>query len=213
MKKTQMTAMAFLLAAVLLTQGCTYLQNRADDAMDMVDFGFTFSAKPQINLFVDAPFVTTQPIGWGKLDAYFLGFGQGKISLFAPAHFNNWGLVLYGDERVTYEGHAEDFERWAASSDRNEREFFTESYTTGIGGIIQGIAEGDYVKRPGRAMQYIGSCPHNFHLLFFGIVATPRYWDMLDFIVGFTTLDLSQDDDAAWQKETFGNWYAVRLPR
>ena len=212
MKKSRIALAGLLLALMLSTQACTYLQNRADDAMDIIDIGLTFSAKPQLNLFVDAPFVTAYPIGWGKVDCAFLGLGQGKFSAFAPAHFNNWGVVLYGLEEVTYEGTSDDFVNYLNGDSRESREFYAESYTTGIGGIIEGIADGRYVKRPGRAMKYIGTCPHYIHLGFVGIVADPRYWDMLDFLVGFTTLDLSQDDDAQWQNDNLGGWYAGRMP-
>lgn len=204
-------ALAALLGlALLTTQGCYYFQNRAEDAMDIIDFGFTFSKEPYLNLFVDAPFVTTQPIGGGYLDGYFLGLGQGKLSLFAPCHFENWGFILYGEETVSYDGHSDNLASLDKAGEDRALQFSREFFYTGLVGIGKGLAEGRYWQEPGRTMKYIGTCPHNFHLGWFGIVATPRYWDMLDLIVGFTTLDLSQDDDAEYQDKHEGGWRAVR---
>ena len=57
----------------------------------------------------------------------------------------------------------------------------------GLIGLLQG-------PRPNN--DYWVSCPHYLHIGWIGAVVTPRYSEMLDFIVGWTTLDISFDDIA-----------------
>jgi hypothetical protein len=45
------------------------------------------------------------------------------------------------------------------------------------------------------------SCPHYLHLGWVGVVATPRYLQMLDFVAGWTTLDVGGDDNRREEKE------------
>ena len=197
MKRIAVFCIILLLASVL--NACTYTTNRVDDFLDIADVGITLSYKPQLSLFVDAPFFTIWPIGWGQVDGYMLGLGQGKLNLLSPMHYDVWGGVMYGHETVSYmigKNAAEDL-------DDASRKKMIESYYTGLAGLEES---------PDITPKYFVSCPHLFHIGFVGVVGCPRYWEMVDFLVGFTTEDASNDDDDGLNPGNDGMWMPVRLP-
>ncbi len=165
-------ATLFILSALLCSaQGCAYLQNRGDDAKDLIDLGFTFSKKAQISVFFDAPFVTIWPIGYGEVDGQFLGLGQGHLRAADPFYQKNYGVVLWGRERLSYNASLAELEEMNEEElDKNQ-----ELYGTGFLGFVEG---------PMPPPKYLGSCPHYIHVGWFGIVANPRYWEMIDFAAG-----------------------------
>jgi hypothetical protein len=170
-----------LLSALLFLNGCSYMTNRWNDTKDIGDFGFTFSSKPQFSAYVSAPVVQIIPLGIGKVDGHFFGMGEGQTALWAPHYEKSLGLLVWGEERVSF-FHTE--EELAAMSEekRDEAANFMRS---GVGGFVQGPW----------SLKYCVSCPHYIHLGWFGVVVTPRYLQMLDFVLGWTTLDVCQDDN------------------
>jgi hypothetical protein len=170
----------------ICTQGCTYLSNRGQDAMDMVDVGFTFSKDPHFALYYD--FIPIIPIGYGKVEGTFAGLGGGKFGTDLPHYEESLGLILWGEERVNFGTSPEELDAMS-ESERNEALNFQRS---GLIGMVQG---------PFPGTDYLISCPHYLHLGWIGGVGSPRYLEMLDFVIGWTTLDICGDDDRGEEKQ------------
>jgi hypothetical protein len=138
--------------------------------MDVIDLGVTWSSRPGFALYYD--FVPVIPVGFGYVDGHFAGLGGGRFG--AMRHFErSYGLVLWGQEEVGFGT----FDRRKPETVRFQR--------TGLIGMVQGPFPGP---------DYLISCPHYFHLGWVGLVGTPRYLQMLDFVLGWTTLDIGFDD-------------------
>lgn len=168
-----------LFSCCFFVSGCSYWQNRLQDCGDMVDAGFTFSQKAQLALFYD--FIPLVPIGYGRVDGKFVGLGGGKPRWFSRHFERHYGLILWGQEEVTFHKSLEELEQMP----RDRRENFVDYQRSGLMGMAQG---------PFPGTDYLISCPHYVHLGWIGVVASPRYLQMLDFIIGFTTLDIGGDD-------------------
>jgi hypothetical protein len=183
-----------LLILVLVSTGCGYMRNRGNDLLDVVDIGLTFSAKPQFSAYVNAPFVALEPIGYGNVDAKFVGIGGGKASLWSPHFERSAGLLLWGQEELTFERTRADL---AAMKSTEEQREATEFHQVGVLGMILGWSG---VHGPAAKPKDLFACPHYLHLGWIGAVGTARYWQMLDFVVGWTTLDITSDDNR-WEKK------------
>lgn len=169
-------ALAASLGCALLflsLQGCTYLKYRGQDAMEVIDLGVTVSQKPGFAFFYD--FIPVIPIGVGYVDGYFAGMGGGKVGVM-PHYEKSYGALLWGQEEVGFR----DYEKDNPESLNFQR--------TGVIGVFQGPVPGP---------DYMISCPHYVHLGWLGVVVSPRYLQMLDFLLGFTTLDFCHDDGTA----------------
>jgi len=175
MKRT--ICLALSLAVVMLaSQGCTYLKYRGEDALDMLDVGVTWSREPQLAIYGDCAAIT--PVGWGHVDGYFAGWGGGQIGV--TRHYEKcFGLLLWGHEELG----------WG--------EFDTNDPATldGQGVGILGIALPPY-GRPA----YTPACVHFLHLGWVGLVANARYLEMVDFLLGWSTLDIACDDGKKMSK-------------
>jgi len=165
--------------------GCTYLRHRGQDAMDVIDLGVSVSSKPGFALFYD--FVPVVPIGYGKVDGHFLGLGGGRFGVM-PHYEESYGAVLWGQEAVGF-----------GVYDLDQPKTLNVQHS-GLAGLVQGPVPGP---------DYMISCPHYIHLGWIGVVASPRYLQALDFILGWTTLDIAYDDGltpGAWgAKSLFGS--------
>lgn len=156
----------------LSLQGCTYLKYRGEDAKEIIDLGVTVSAKPGFALYYD--FVPVIPIGVGYVDGYFAGLGGGKFGAM-PHYEKSYGAILWGQEEVGFGV----YDKQDPESVRFQR--------TGLIGVFEGPVPGP---------DYMVSCPHYVHLGWVGVVASPRYLQIIDFILGFSTLDICKDDGA-----------------
>ncbi len=95
-------ALAVVLAAL---PGCTtwqggvkgFLNNRAKDAMECFDFGFTTTDTPQFSAY--AALFSFAAIGYGRVDGRFHGLGGGDFGAM-PIHYHHWGLLLLGREET-----------------------------------------------------------------------------------------------------------------
>jgi hypothetical protein len=163
-------ATAALLVSALPFTGCTYLTHRGEDALDIVDVGVSLSSRPGFALYYD--FVPVIPIGYGHVDGTFAGLGGGRFGVM-PHYERSMGAVLWGREEVG-------FGRFDADDPRS-----VNSQRVGLVGLAQ---------RPVPGPDYMISCPHYLHLGWIGLVGTPRYLQMLDFLLGWTTLDICSDD-------------------
>ena len=174
--RSRYAAVAVSLGCALLflsLQGCTYLTYRGQDAMEVIDLGVTVSKKPGFALYYD--FVPIIPIGVGYVDGYFVGLGGGQAGAM-PHYEKSYGAILWGQEEVGFGV----YDTAVPESVRFQR--------TGVIGLPEGPVPGP---------DYMISCPHYLHLGWVGLVVTPRYLQIIDFILGFTTLDICHDDGAA----------------
>ena len=148
--------------AIACTSGCTYLRNRGSDAKQMMDLGFTFSKKPQFGLYANCPMVT--PVGYSKVDGYFVGMGGGKLGA-GEHHQNNAGLLFWGREENSWKGFDKDDKATV------------ESHKAGVVGIAQNAKDGSARYRP--------ACVHYLHLGFVGVMWNLNYYKMADFFCGW----------------------------
>ena len=176
--------LATCIAASLFTlagSGCAYFKSRGQDAMDMMDVGVTFSSKPLFSLYASGPIVQVGSLGFGKVDGHFFGIGEGRGNLWGPHYESSVGLLVWGEEMLSYRFTEEEL----AALPPQEAALTANFMRVGPVGFVEG---------PTPSLKYIVSCPHYIHLGWIGLVATPRWLQMADFLVGWTTLDLCQDD-------------------
>lgn len=93
--------MGLVLLAVL--PGCmSYVRHRAEDAMEMIDLGVTWSHKPGLAAYGN--FASITPGGLGYVDGHFAGIGGGQIG--TTEHYQgSVGLLLWGYEEVGWGEH------------------------------------------------------------------------------------------------------------
>ena len=175
---------ATVFAAIMLmlsSSGCTYLKYRGQDALDIMDVGVTFSPKAQFSCYASAPGAQFLTLGFGKVDGHFFGLGEGQATAWGPHYESSVGLLVWGEEMVSF--HKTEAELAALPAQESDR---TANFMrVGPAGFVDG---------PMPSLKYFGTCPHYLHLGWIGLVASPRWLQIADFLVGFTTLDLCQDD-------------------
>jgi hypothetical protein len=171
-----------LVLAILLPSsvGCAYLKNRGNDAKDVVDAGFTFSKRPAIAAYYS--FIPLVAIGYGDVQGRFAGVGGGRLAAWAPHRERSCGLILWGREELNFGTPQSELDAMNDADRRKALHF----HRPGPIGVIQGPLAGP---------EYLISCPHYLHLGWFGLVLTPRYLEMADFLLGWTTLDIGGDDN------------------
>lgn len=195
--KRHMLQLLLLVSAVVTLNGCTYFTNRYNDLKDIGDFGVTFSSKPQLAVYASGPFVQVGALGYGHVDGHFFGMGEGRVAAWAPHYEESYGLAVWGNEWLSY-FHTEDEIKAMPKAEGNKA---ANAMQVGIVGMALGLPalQGQPLAPPFDAppptLKYIGSCPHYIHLGWVGLVGTPRYFQMIDFLVGWTTLDICQDDN------------------
>lgn len=178
---TKFWVMGILLIALSVGTGCAqYWKNRLQDGADMIDVGLTFSKKPGFAVWYD--FVPVVPVGVSYVDGWVVGLGGGKPALWKKHYQRHFGIVAWGQEEVAFGYNRADLQKMT----EKQRKEVSHFQRTGLGGLIQG---------PWPDADYMISCPHYVHLGWIGVIASPRYWQMLDFLLGFTTLDIGFDDD------------------
>ena len=151
--------------------GCTYFQNRGRDAAEMFDLGLTFSAKPQIGLYVNCPVIA--PIGYGHVDGYYAGVGAGKVGVMKHQQ-ENAGALFWGYEKNT----------WQNSTGEGPKS--GEDQPVGL----LAIARGERGERP-----YKASCKHYFHLGWVGLTANINWVGIGNFFTGWFGVDIMGHDE------------------
>ncbi len=166
-----------LALAVSASQGCTYLRHRAEDAVDAFDIGVTASIWPGLALYANA--VSVAPGGFGYVDGWFLGVGGGRVGL--TRHYErSIGLLIWGYEEVGW-----------GDFDKGDKDTLYRQYV-GVAGIMLP----PYKASPA----YMPACIHYLHVFFVGGVANLRYMEMVDFVLGWSTLDIAGDDGYRYAK-------------
>ncbi|MBN1865997.1 hypothetical protein JW916_01775 [Candidatus Sumerlaeota bacterium] len=181
-------AMSILLIASVTLSGCSYLQARYNDAKDIADVGITVSKKPGIAAYASGPFAQVAAIGLGYVDGRFLGMGEGRLSFFGPHYEKSIGVGVWGMEWISYYHNEAEIDAMPPK----EAAKASNHMQVGVLGMLAGLA-GDGPPAPSR-QKYAISCPHYLHVGWIGVVAGPRYLQMLDFVLGWTTLDICSDD-------------------
>ena len=164
------------LAFVSASTGCTYLKHRGEDFAEMFDIGLTLSGRPSLAVYACGASVVS--LGFSRFDGVCLGMAGGQLG--AIRHKNVcYGRGLLGREAMLW------------GEGRSKRQY---SQNQGRFGVL---GSG---RLPGPA--YCPACVHFLHIGFMGVVVNARYAEMLDFIIGFTTLDIACDDG-----RKVGKWF------
>ncbi len=175
-------AAALILGIALFgLSGCTNLQHRWEDALDMIDVGVTFTKTPQI-----AVYKACSPVfafGYGKVDGSFLGLGGGQVGLLRH-HLEGIGLALWGEQRVAF------------------GEFDLDDPRT-----LNHQRSGPLGKKsaPYPGPEYMLCCVDHLHLGWIGVVLNARWLQMADFALGWFGADICHDDGkprGEWPKKT-----------
>lgn len=183
-----------VLGVAVAISGCSYLRERGSDALDILDLGVTWSKKPYLSVYGCA--VGIASAGAGHFEGRFAGVGGGRLGV-SPHYHRVLGLAAWSYEEVGWEGY-----------DASKPETL-------------------YIQHPGivgwlaflpRKPAYAPACLHSLHLGYVGVVANLRYLELLDFLLGWTTLDIACDDGGKagkwpWQKDGARNLpKRIKLP-
>ncbi len=179
-----------LVCAVAGAAGCanvaTYLEHRYNDLCEVADVGLTITDTPQWGLYWNS--LDVFPIGVSHLDGWFVGFGGGQIGI--TRHYNRcWGLG-YGEEIIGWGSHLGEVGEVDESSDKVIK---TRSGWIGIATWLLGIdvTDSGFDLSP----NYRPACVHFVpHIAYVGFVWNARYFEFIDAMLGFFTLDPSGDD-------------------
>jgi hypothetical protein len=144
----------------------------------MFDFGLTLSKKPQFSAYMNCPVIA--PIGYGKVDGYFVGMGGGKVGAMKHRQESS-GVLVWGREEVSWHSFNPD-----------------DADTLSVQGVgLLGLAEERSGDEP-----YTPACIHYLHLGWVGIAANVRWLEIPDFFCGLFLLDPLGDDG-----ENGGWWF------
>ncbi len=180
MRSIRNIATLLVLAAIMhAATGCTYLQYRVEDALEMVDVGVTLTARPMIGLYWNS--LDIFPVGYSHIDGYFFGIGGGQIGL--ERHYNRCGGFGYAYQEIGW-----------GDFDVDDPDTLNRNYAGVLGYLLP-----PYKHDPG----YSPACVHFFpHIGFVGLVWNARYMQMIDFALGFSMFDLAGDDGV-----NVGRWF------
>ncbi len=177
--------MLFLLVSVtsITFNGCAYMHNRYNDFKDIADFGISVNTelKPQIGFYFD--FFNILPIGYSNVNGKALGWGN-RNGGWVDHIDENWGIIGWGKEKRCI-GKFNPLDPHQTRLDQRE---IKEPHNYNVGPVKM-IADGDVPPLP----QYF-ECNRVIHLGWIGVYLYLRPADILDFIVGWTTLDIMRDD-------------------
>jgi len=173
-------------SSFVLQSGCTYLTKRGNDAADIVNLGITVTPrlKPEFAFYFD--FFSLTPIGYANLDNKMFGIFNRNYGLMDYEE-ESYGAVVYGREmKVAGEFNPKDpHQAHTDQTDVKERPKFD----IGLGGITSG-------ENPPPPLHYL-ECDRAVHLGWIGIRNTMRPFDLVDFVLGWTGLDIMGDDNIA----------------
>jgi hypothetical protein len=172
-----------LMTAASVFSGCNYLKNRGNDALDIADTGFIVNPhlKPQFGLYFD--FFTFMPLGYSDIEAKGIGLGNRHAGYFDYTD-ERWGVLAWGS--WTY-GNGE-FDATDPHQARDDQRDLTErpSFNTGF---VRQFTQGEAAPLP----QHFG-CERMCMLGWIGFHFAPHPGDIVDFLLGWTTLDIFKDD-------------------
>jgi len=164
-----------LVVILLGATGCasSYWKDRGADASDFLDIGITYSREPQVAVY--AGFQSLLSVGYASVDGGMLGLGQGQFGDIAMRN-RAAGLVVAGAEQYAFGAHYDPadpaYPEWRGAG------FCLLSHKT-----------------PATTMEFL-QCPKFVHLGWIGLNVNCKIGELLDFVLGWTTLDIGGDDGA-----------------
>jgi hypothetical protein len=160
------------------------MRNRINDLADIVDVGITVTpqAEPQFGLFFD--FYNFLPFGYVDVNGKILGLGNRQLG-WSDFEMKAWGLLAWGRKKYGTGKFNPADPHQARSNQRGLTE--RQTYDVGFVGSFAG-------KNPPPELWFMDCGPRILHLGWIGLYETSRYPDLLDFILGWTTLDILRDD-------------------
>jgi hypothetical protein len=177
---------AYLLCGVFLFtalfSGCAYLKNRGNDALDMFDLGITVSKKPGFALYMDKPPI--MPMGFANVEGKLIGLGRSR---FGVHDFREKGVGYFVGGSL--QRGLDNYDVQDANAPAR--------YDTGLLGYLKGTTafQTDLSKDEEGRPKTRATCPLTVHLGWVGFEWGCKFWDMLDFMLGWTTLDIGHDDE------------------
>jgi hypothetical protein len=189
LRNAKMLCAVLLIAVAWAGSGCAYLKDRGRDAMDIVDLGITVNTqwKPQFRIYAN-PFVL--PVGYGQLDnAKLIGWGNRDFGI-NDIEVEERGLLLAGREMYGVGPFdPRDFRQVSPvyAADDPEAPAERPAYKNGLLPLILD-------KEPRNWAKYV-ECDKGIHLGWIGVHFPCRPLDLIDFVLGWTTLDILHDDN------------------
>ena len=176
-----------VLAACVLLSGCStpYMKNRGNDLADIFDIGITVNGgAPQFRLDFEPFFLTA---GYSDLHCKLIGLGGRKFGI-NDFESKGWGAILTG-KGVYGTGPFDptDPRQYADPSHPENAPKERPSYDMGL---IPLATDGNTL------WTKYAECNKGIHLGWIGIHLPCRPLDLIDFVLGFTTLDIMHDDMA-----------------
>jgi len=160
---------AVLVVGAALFSGCAYLKDRGNDALDIFDIGFTVTREPHIGIYAD--FQSIASLGYADIDGWMLGIGNRRAG-WLPTRYHTGGALLEGREEWAY-------------GDYESDPTIVQKQGVGLGMIYHGLPP---------SVPKAFNCAKFVHVLFIGFNMNCKIVEALDFVLGWTTLDIGCDD-------------------
>ncbi len=191
---------ALAAAALLVSTGCAYLGDRGRDALDVFDIGITVSdhLRPDFALYQD--YMNVIPHGFAHVDGWYIGISHRKVGVMR-LKYRAWGALLWGSTQLQvgdfdpYDWHQarrEDMDALLAAGKPLPTE--APRYNQGLLRMHQ---QGN-LPPPESFL----ACRRILHLGWIGIYASLHLAEIADFLIGWTTLDICNDDGPQGQPPT-----------
>jgi len=185
--------MATAVLALCAVSGCTlgkqsvgeYFTYRANDLLDILELGFTYSDDAQIALYGAGISGVFGVLGYADFDGYYIGMGGGQLGI-TRHYVHDWGLAVWGHEKVGW-----------GTFDPNDPSTLNEQDVGVLGALFGPYGLAGHFGAwggPGFHPGYMPACIHYIHLGWVGVVANLRYLEPLDFVLGIFCIDLFDDD-------------------
>jgi hypothetical protein len=185
-----------LCVLALHSLGCssTYWLNRGNDALDIMDLGLTVTPrlKPDLGLYVD--FFNITPLGYSRVRGRFYGLARRQFGGM-DVRDDSWGVLLWGSEDIEV---GEFDPRNPHLVDQGEIQALQDAgkplpqegrrYNMGI------VRMAAHDNAPPWVTFF--TCRRMFHFGWIGVHNAMRPIDLVDFIFGWTKLDIVGDDVA-----------------
>lgn len=183
------TAGLALLLVVGLAGCGPYWQDRGNDAKDMFEAGLTVSAKPGFAIYQD--YFNYIPHGFSSVDGCFIGNANRKLGI-SKLKDHSWGYLTRGRHHLRVgeldpADHHQISPAYVEKLKAEGKPMPTENpgWDNGVWGVKP--------DGPAPWPSFI-SCRRNVHLGFIGVHLSMHPGDILDFLLGWTTVDIMKDD-------------------
>ncbi len=167
----RLAAVLGVVLAIVGSSGCAYLQKRWNDAWDFSEGGITVTEEPQFGLYMG--FFNLVEVGYARVDGTLHGWGHRQWGAM-PFRGHATGYLVTADEQF---GYASDFN----PADPNS----PAPWRAGLVGLWEG---------PPPTSHETANCPKLFHFGRVGLHLNCHFLELLDFWLGWTTLDIMNDD-------------------